>query len=582
MNMSILIFTLPLGAIFLSLLLNRVVPTRVLAIVSAAIFAATSVLVFVGYSHDALAWSVYQWMALDNQVIQLSFNLSGANWALALVVTGGGALALLGLAVAFPPAVRGFGGLLASLLMVLWISMLGLAVEHTFVLSIVWGLLTLFCFLTMRSSGSQSETQTLPLTFMAGLISTIVLLGTALAMQAGGVGAVPGPFILIAWLTIALLMFGAPPFHAIVNEQAEMPSGIAGIVLAFGLPLFGGMVLTRFITTQAILTPAWTSILAIIGIVTLLVGAAGALSEIRIRRLVGWQLTAQMGLVIIVLGQLEAVSSVVAPALLANTTLTTIVSYLAVTLVERYAGTDDISKIDKPQLLMLPGISFLIAAASSVGVPGTLGFWPRIMLFAELYRAWPWVLPLVLVGSTLMALAYLAPLTIFIHRNAVYAAPSDDSLDWSALVARLCPALTAIPLIVLGVVPQLGGAEWNTAIEQAGGGIQVFTGFSVQIVSAGIAMLLITTPLILRWRSVRSGTIDPDMRSTILTPQALAESLQILVWIGSPVGLYSRLWEGALWLSQRTRWALSLFEQRYYLAGFMISLVTVLLLLLQG
>lgn len=581
MDISILIFTLPLVAIFLSLSLNRLVQTRVLAIVSASVFAVTSILLFVGRSHDMLAWSVYQWMTLDNQGVQLSLNLSGSNWPLALVVTGGGAVSLLGLAVAFPPAVRGFGGLLASLSMVLWMALLGLAIEHAFLLPIAWGLLTLFCFTTMRSSGSQSETPTLPLTFMAGLISAIVLLGTVLTMQLGGIGAVPGPFILIGWITVALLMFGAPPFHAIVHEQAEMPSGIAGIVLAFGLPLFGGVVLTRFITTQAILTPPWTIILALTGILTLLVGAAGALSEQRLRRLIGWQLTAQMGLVIIALGQIESVSSVVAPALLANAALTTIICYLAVTLVERYAGTDDLSKIEKPQLLMLPGISFLIAAASSIGVPGTLGFWPKIMLFAELYRLWPWVLPLILVGSTLMALAYLAPLTVFIHRNATFAAPGGETLDWSAVVARLCPALVALPLLVLGVVPQLGGETWNAAIQQAGG-ITSFTGLSMHIVSAGIALLLVVTPLLFRWRSVRSAKTDADMRSTILTPQALAESLQALVWIGSPVSVYTRLWEGSMWLSQRMRWALSLFEQRYYLAGFMISLVAVLLLLLQG
>ncbi|MEM8534646.1 MAG: hypothetical protein AAGF95_27635, partial [Chloroflexota bacterium] len=215
------------------------------------------------------------------------------------------------------------------------------------------------------------------------------------------------------------------------------------------------------------------------------------------------------------------------------------------------------------------------------GVPGTLGFWPKIMLFAELYRLWPWVLPLILVGSTLMALAYLAPLTVFIHRNATFAAPGGETLDWSAVVARLCPALVALPLLVLGVVPQLGGETWNAAIQQAGG-ITSFTGLSMHIVSAGIALLLVVTPLLFRWRSVRSAKTDADMRSTILTPQALAESLQALVWIGSPVSVYTRLWEGSMWLSQRMRWALSLFEQRYYLAGFMISLVAVLLLLLQG
>ena len=59
------------------------------------------------------------------------------------------------------------------------------------------------------------------------------------------------------------------------------------------------------------------------------------------------------------------------------------------------------------------GLAFLVACASAVGVPGTWGFWARQQLLSDMLRTTPGVVPVILAGATLSAIACVAPLAVF-------------------------------------------------------------------------------------------------------------------------------------------------------------------------
>ena len=129
---------------------------------------------------------------------------------------------------------------------------------------------------------------------LAGLGGALLALGAALSMSAGALSVTP--LALIAWTLAGLLALGALPFHAPTQSLAEAPAALAGALLAPGLPLLGGWALIRLAAGQGIALPSiWRIALELLGLLSLLACAAGALGTTRLRSLVGWQFGARSG-----------------------------------------------------------------------------------------------------------------------------------------------------------------------------------------------------------------------------------------------------------------------------------------------
>ncbi|NJO07195.1 MAG: hypothetical protein HC876_17705, partial [Chloroflexaceae bacterium] len=79
-----------------------------------------------------------------------------------------------------------------------------------------------------------------------------------------------------------------------------------------------------------------------------------------------------------------------------------------------------------------------------------------------------------------------------------------------------------------------------------------------------------------------SDNADPDMQPTILPPAMLAQQLAPLALLADPLPLLQGLWRGLLRVSRAAQTVMGLFEQRFYLAGVMLALISLLLLMAQG
>ena len=586
--MLLLIVALPFVAALLCLALNRIVPTRALGLgVAATLVIAAAVLLFVRLRGGLpLALPAYAWAALDDRPVYLALRFDGASWPLALLVLGGGALAMWELAQAVPAGLHGFGGLFAALVLMVLASLAGLANQDPLLLPFAWALVTLFTAMALRASGATAGSDRLPVGVLAGLLGALVLLGAALALPPEEQVATVPPAVLAGWALVGLLAIGAPPFHASLDELSPAPSALMGILLALGLPLLGGHALMRFVAAQDGLPPHWRTLLMVVGILTLLACAAGATATSSARRLIGWQFSAQMGLWLMAVGRGSAALNSAAPALLTNAVLTTLVCYLALAVLERRAGTDDLSVIGAPGPLVLPGLAFLIGAASAIGIPGTWGWWARRWLFDDVLRTVPWAVPVILAASALAALAYIAPLAAF-WRDA-HSAPTGrarQERSAPAPASLIGPALAALPLLIWGAMPQLAWMGWLSAAQvtlapDAPAAPPALPGGWTRIAYAAAAILLLL-PIGWRRSTPRCAQADPDVHAPgVLTPQALGHSLRGLAWLGSPSGLFERLWEGLLRLSRTIQRLLTPFERRYYLAGLMIALIVVILLLI--
>src|SRR5215210_4177864 len=119
--MLIYFFALPLIAALLCLALSDRVPARWLGIGAAVTLLACGVVLLSARMAGRLPLTLvdHAWLTLDDRIFTLALVCDAANWGFVLLALYGGGLALLALALAVPPAVRGFGGLFASALLAL-------------------------------------------------------------------------------------------------------------------------------------------------------------------------------------------------------------------------------------------------------------------------------------------------------------------------------------------------------------------------------------------------------------------------------------------------------------------------------
>jgi multicomponent Na+:H+ antiporter subunit A len=572
--MFILIFALPFAAALLCLGLNRAVSTRQLGLAAAgALLLAAGALLL---APQPLALPERTWAALGDHPVRLALAFDAVSWPLALLTLGGGALALLALALAIPPDLRGFGGLFATLLLALLATVAGMANQEPLLLPFAWALAALLGFVALRAAGMQAGSDALPASLLGGLTGALLLLAAAIP-------GVPLSFAVLAcWTLAGLLACGAPLFHATFDEPAAAPAALAGALLPLGLPLLGGYALIRFVAAQSdAIPPAWRTAWALLGLLTLLACAAGAAGTTRMRQIIGWQFSAQIGLALLSFGLHRDLPPLVGPiSLLTNAALTTLACYLATAALERRAGTDDLAEIGAHGPLILPGLAFLVAAAAAVGFPGTWGWWSYRELLDAARAEIPWLIPPLLAGSALRVLAYAAPLMAFWRPSE---APSSRR-GWPTVLALICPAIAVLPLLAWGVAPQLAWRSWLGAIQ----GTAVAAGpdlLQLDVLSqatAGLAALaLLVLPILaLRGRRRCAPAEQEPRNAALLTPEALGQSLRGLAWFGDPTSLYRNIWDGLLRLSRGIARLLALFEQRYYLAGLMIAVIVVVMLMI--
>jgi formate hydrogenlyase subunit 3/multisubunit Na+/H+ antiporter MnhD subunit len=577
----IITFGLPLAVALLCMALNQLAATRTLGLAAAASCAAMGATLLAAHGRGETL-PVRAWSVTDTHAIRLALELDGLSLGLGLLVCFGGALALAALALALPSKLRGFGALFATLLLALLTTLIGLMLQERALVPVAWALTTILTFGALRSSGAQPADPPLPLGLLAGLVSALALLGASMSLISQAPTDPPTTVVLVSWTLAAMLAFGAAPLHGTLDEITAAPTGLAAPLLGLTLPLLAGVMLLREAAALVELTPHWQTALGVLGLLSLLACSAGALRERRAGRLLGWLMSAQMGLLLVALGLPSPVPTTAGPALLLNTGLTTLTAFLAFEPLERSAGTDHLAELPARGRLLAPGIAMLIAAASAAGLPGTWGFWAHQWLSGAPGATPPGVVPLLLAGRVLLACAYLAPLAA-LWRAAPE--PSDPAAPPSAVsrIAQLLPLPSALALLALGVAPQIGWQRWGAAAQQAllpGTSLPpALPGVPAQIICGAAALGLLLLPLALR-AARRRPQRDPEDRAAIQTPDALGESLAVLAWLGAPSGLFERALEGLIALSRNLRRLLALLEQRYYVAGLILALIGVILLML--
>jgi multicomponent Na+:H+ antiporter subunit A len=575
-----LAFMLPLIGAVVCLALDRFVAARLTGLGAAGVLFLCAILMIVARL-QGLPSTVFDqtWLQWGDASFRITLVIDPLGWLLALIAFIGGALALLGSALAIPPDLRGFGRLFAALIVIPGMAAIGACSLALPMLAFAPGIVGVAWFIALRSSGALPGSDAPLVLALSGSVAALFLLAGLLSDSASAASGSSIP-IVAGILIYVWTLCGLPPAFGSLAAAHQAPAPLA-VLAPFGLPLIGIVALLRLLPDYlALWEEAYLTVLVATGILAFVLAAARALWTHSLRQVAAAQFSAQAALIVVCAGCGNDAFLQVAPALTVNALISTLGLGLSIAALERRSGVDDVTTLTRhpDSTLHISTIGLVVAASSVTGIPGAWGFWGRLWLFDAVQRSAPWAVALLLAGSSLLALAMLAPLVRFWH------AAGSSPFQWRARLVDMLPAFVGALLVLMGAAPR---AVWDVALAMIPGqfasttGMPRFPALSGSIAAIIAALILIATPVALRRVRQRRPLLAEERLTAVLTPDTTGTALYGLVWLAAPViseAMHARLARTALLI----RRGLAVLGRRYYLAAVVFALIVVILVFAAG
>jgi proton-translocating NADH-quinone oxidoreductase chain N len=273
-----------------------------------------------------------------------------------------------------------------------------------------------------------------------------------MALIISGLGVEAAMFPLNAWL---------PDAHS--SAPSSVSAVLSGIAIEVGLYAMVRIVFTVF-GVALDTTANFLMFLALLGILTLLVGEMCAFSQKNIKRMLAYSSIGQMGLILFALAM--GTSYAVAGGLfqLVSHTLAKALLFLAAGYMIYRTGSMEISALEGVGKKMpVTSLAFTIGAFSLVGFPPFIGF-PSKLLIVRAALATQEALFLVLIGGALLGTVIEAAY-FFRIVQVLYFKGGDAGREWKEVpVAALIPIIVFVILILgIGIYPNFMTDVLNSA-----------------------------------------------------------------------------------------------------------------------
>lgn len=358
--------------------------------------------------------------------IALSFFVDGLALTFALTIAGIGALIVV-YAATYLHGHAQRGRFLAVLLAFMG-AMQGLVLaDNMVVLFVFWELTSVTSFLLIgfdhaRQAARRAAIQAVVVTGGGGLLllaGLVLLYGATGTWDLSAIRAARpefGPLLYTAILTLVLAgaftKSAQFPFHFWLPNAMEAPTPVSAYLHSATMVQAGVYLLARINPTLGG-TGAWTFVLTLVGGITLIWGALGALRQADLKQMLAQTTLASLGLSVMLLGMGgEAVILGLALYFVTHA-LYKAGLFLVAGIIDHETGTRDITALGGLREPMAATfIAAALAALGMLGLPPALGFLAKEEIYAGATDAWLEVLPLIVlvVGNGLLGAVALAVL----------------------------------------------------------------------------------------------------------------------------------------------------------------------------
>lgn len=247
----------------------------------------------------------------------------------------------------------------------------------------------------------------LGIAFLYGFASTVNMYDLAQVI------AIKGQTKLLSFVSILFFMgFGlkaaAVPFHAwLPDAYSSSPATVPAVSSGILIKTLGIYALVRIFFNIFGITPAILSVLVILAVLSMLVGAILAFGQTNIRRLFGYSSISQVGYILLGLGVGTPLAIAGSLFHLLNHSLAKSSLFLSSGTAENCMHTNDLTKLSgilskRP----VSGYSMLISALSICGVPPFGGFWSKLIIIFACVQANRPGLAFIAVFVSILTLAY--------------------------------------------------------------------------------------------------------------------------------------------------------------------------------
>ncbi len=302
--------------------------------------------------------------------------------------------------------------------------------------SIVRDLFTLYVFIEVTSAASfiligfhrdRNELEGAFKYYIQSTVATIVMLtataflflfagDTTFASAAASIGAAAQAGSFPYGIVIALILYtvgfaiksGAVPFHAWVPDAYSASSAPVSVLLSGIVTKASGVyVLMRIFRDIFLSNASVGSLLTVLGLISILVGAFAAIGQNKMKRMLAFSSVSQIGYILLGLGTGSALGFFGAMLHFFNHASFKSLLFLDAAAVEQQTGLtnmDDMGGLSEK--MPVTGWSSVVAYLSTAGIPPLAGFWSKLFIIIAVWRVSP-VMAVVALLAGVVTLAYL-------------------------------------------------------------------------------------------------------------------------------------------------------------------------------
>nr|MDT0657072.1 Na+/H+ antiporter subunit A [Micromonospora sp. DSM 115978] len=392
--------------------------------------------------------------------LDVALRVSTLSWLLVVLVGGVGALVLVYCARYFDPGEPGLGRF-AAVFVAFAGAMLGVVVaDDLLLLYVFWELTTVFSYLLIghnpeRRASRRAAGQALIVTTAGGLAMLIgfIMLGQhAGTYRFSEIAAGPPPSAGYLGTALVLILLGALSKSAIFPVSFWLPAAMAAPTPVSAY-LHAAAMVKAGVYLVALLAPVyadadpWRPVVLGCGVVTTLAGGWAALRQTDLKLLLAYGTVSQLGLLIVVTGAGTRDAALAGATMLLAHALFKAALFLIVGIVDRRAGTRELTALSGLWRRMpLVFAAAVLAAASMAGVPPLLGFVAKEAVI-EAFLHQPAVLAAVVLGA-MLTVGYSARFVWGAFADKPGAVPTSTERVGATLLVPV--ALLAVAGLVLG------------------------------------------------------------------------------------------------------------------------------------
>lgn len=238
---------------------------------------------------------------------------------------------------------------------------------------------------------------------------------------------------------------GLVPFHAwLPDAHSAAPTAVSIFLSGVQIKALGAYTIIRLVRDVFIYSHSLSSLLMLVGLVSILIGAFGALAQHDFKRMLAYSSVSNMGYIILGFGCATPIGIAGAIFHMFNHSVFKSLLFTNAAAVYGETHTTDMDQMGGLGAKMpVSNATNLVGILSAAGVPPTAGFWSKLIIIMALWQSQHYVFVAIAILASVLTLGYL----LVIQRKVFFGILPENLQN-----AKEAPIGISLPAVVLAAI----------------------------------------------------------------------------------------------------------------------------------